>query len=45
MEITTLKKVASAFKENYQKYNIPVIDNPLDNNFLDKSLDRAKKTY
>ena len=43
MEITTLKKVASAFKDNYQNYNIPIIDNPLDNNFLDKSLDRAKK--
>ena len=43
MEITTLKKVASAFKDNYQKYNIPIIDNPLDDNFLDKSLDRAKK--
>ena len=43
MEITTLKKVASAFKDNYQKYSIPIIDNPLDNNFLDKSLDHAKK--
>ena len=43
MEITTLKKVASAFKDNYQNYNIPIIDNPLDNNFLDKSLDHAKK--
>ena len=43
MEITTLKKVASAFKDNYQKYSIPIIDNPLDDNFLDKSLDRAKK--
>ena len=43
MEITTLKKVASAFKDNYQKYSIPIIDNPLDDNFLDKSLDYAKK--
>ena len=43
MKITTLKKVAAAFKDNYQKYSIPVINNPLDNNFLDKSLDRAKK--
>ena len=43
MEINILKKVASAFKDNYQKYNIPIIDNPLDDNFLDKSLYRAKK--
>ena len=43
MEITTLKKVASAFKDNYQKYSIPIIDNRLDDNFLDKSLDHAKK--
>ena len=43
METATLKKVASAFKDNYQKYTVPIIDNPLDNNFLDKSLDRAKK--
>ena len=43
MENTTLKKVASAFKDNYQKYSIPIIDNPLDDNFLDKSLDRARK--
>ena len=43
MEITTLKKVASAFKDNYQKYSIPIIDNPLDDNFLYKSLDHAKK--
>ena len=43
MENTTLKKVASAFKDNYQKYSIPIIDNPLDDNFLDKSLDHAKK--
>ena len=43
MEITTLKKVASAFKDNYQKYSIPIIDNLLDDNFLYKSLDHAKK--
>ena len=43
MENTTLKKVASAFKDNYQKYSIPIIDNPLDDNFLYKSLDSAKK--
>ena len=43
MEITTLKKVASAFKDNYQKYSIPIIDNFLDDNFLYKSLDHAKK--
>ena len=43
MENTILKKVASAFKDNYQKYSIPIIDNPLDDNFLDKSLDHAKK--
>ena len=43
MEITTLKKVASAFKDNYQKYSVPIIENPLDDNFLDKSLDHAKK--
>ena len=43
MEITTLKKVASAFKDNYQKYSIPIIDNFLDDSLLNKSLDRAKK--
>ena len=43
MGITTLKKVASAFKDNYQKYSVPIIENPLDDNFLDKSLDHAKK--
>ena len=43
MEITTLKEVASAFKDNYQKYSIPIIDNPLDDNFLYKLLDSAKK--
>ena len=42
MENNTLKKVASAFKNNYQNYSIPIIDNPLDNNFLEKSLDHAK---
>ena len=43
MENTILTEVASAFKDNYQKYSIPIIDNPLDDNFLDKSLDRSKK--
>ena len=43
MENTILTKVASAFKDNYQKYSIPIIDNFLDDNFLDKSLDHAKK--
>ena len=43
MENSTLKKVASAFKDNYQEYNIPIINYPLENNFLDKSLDHAKK--
>ena len=43
MEINTLKKVASAFKDNNQKYSIRIIDNPLDDNFLYKSLDHAKK--
>ena len=43
MENTILTKVASAFKDNYQKYSIPIIDNPLDDNFLYKSLDHAKK--
>ena len=43
MEITNLAKVASAFKDNYQKYSIPIIDNFLDDNFLDKSLHHAKK--
>ena len=45
MEINTLKKVASAFKDNYQKYSITIIDNPLDDNFLYKSLDNAKKRH
>ena len=43
MGIATLKKVGSAFKDNYQKYSIPIIDNLLDDNFLYKSLDHAKK--
>ena len=43
MENSILTKVASALQDNYQKYSIPIIDNPLDDNFLDKSLDRAKK--
>ena len=43
METTTFKKVGSAFKDNYQKYSIPIIDNLLDDNFLYKSLDHAKK--
>ena len=43
MEITALKKVASAFKDNYQKFSILIIYNILDDNFLDKSLDHAKK--
>ena len=45
MEVTTLKKVASAFKDNYQKYSIPIIDNYLDDNYLNKSLIVLKKTY
>ena len=36
-----LTKVASAFKDNYQKYNIPVINN----NFLDISLEHVKKIH
>ena len=45
MENTTLKKVSSAFKDNYQKYSIPITDNPLDDNFSYKSLDHAKKRH
>ena len=41
MSNITLAKVASAFKDNYQKYNIPIIDK----DFLDKSLEHVKKTY
>ena len=43
MENIILTKVASAFKYNHQKYSIPILDNPLDDNFLYKSLDYAKK--
>ena len=39
MDNITLTKVASAFKDNYQKYNIPIIDKE----FLDKSLEHVKK--
>ena len=39
MDNITLTKVASAFKDNYQKYNIPIINK----DFLDKSLEHAKK--
>ena len=34
MENITLQKVASAFKDNYQKYSIPITDNFLDDNFF-----------
>ena len=43
MDNIVLTKVASSFKDNYQKYSIPILDNPLDDNFLYKSLDYAKK--
>ena len=39
MDNITLTKVASAFKDNYQKYNIPIIDK----DFLDISLEHIKK--
>ena len=39
MSNITLTKVASAFKENYQKYNIPIIDK----DFLDISLKHIQK--
>ena len=39
MDNITLTKAASAFKDNYQKYNIPIIDK----DFLDKSLEHVKK--
>ena len=39
MDNITFKKVASAFKDNYYKYNIPIIDK----DFLDKSLEHVKK--
>ena len=32
MDNITLTKVASAYKDNYQKYNIPIVDK----DFLDK---------
>ena len=39
MSNITPTKVASAFKDNYQKYNIPIIDK----DFLDISLEHVKK--
>ena len=39
MSNVTLTKVASAFKDNYQKYNIPIINK----DFLDISLEHVKK--
>ena len=39
MSNITLTKVASAFKDNYQKYNILIINK----NFLDISLEHVKK--
>ena len=39
MSNITLAKVASAFKDNYQKYNIPIINK----DFLDMSLEHVKK--
>ena len=39
MSNITLTKVASAYKDNYQKYNIPIINK----DFLDKSLEHVKK--
>ena len=39
MDNITLTKVASAFKDNYQKYNIPFIDKDV----LDKSFEHVKK--
>ena len=39
MSSITLTKVASAFRGNYQKYNIPIIDK----DFLDISLEHVKK--
>ena len=38
MSNITLTKVASAFKDNYQKYNIPI-----EEDFLDISLEHVKK--
>ena len=39
MSNITLRKVASAFKDNYQKNNIPIINK----DFLDISLEHVKK--
>ena len=39
MSNITITKVASAYKDNYQKYNIPIINT----DFLDISLEHAKK--
>ena len=39
MDNITLTKVASTYKDNYQKYNIPIIDK----DFLDISLEHVKK--
>ena len=39
MSNITLTKVASAYKDNYQKYNIPIINK----DFLDISLEHVKK--
>ena len=39
MSNITLTEVASAFKDNYQKYNIPIINK----DFLDISLEHVKK--
>ena len=41
MDNTTSTKVASAFKDNYQMYNIPIIDK----DFLDISLEHIKKRH
>ena len=41
MDNINLRKVAPAFKDNYQKYNIPIIDE----DFLDKSLEHVKKRH
>ena len=40
MENITLTKITSAFKDNYQKYNIPIFNK----DFLDISLERAKNS-
>ena len=39
MNNITLTKVASAFKDNYQKYNIPIVNK----DFLDISLEYVRK--